>query len=328
MKKNVALLAGGDSGEYQVSLNSAAMVEASLDKVKYNVYTIYIYGSDWYYKGPDGKKHSVDKNDFSLDLSGGRVLFDVVFMMIHGTPGEDGRLQGYFEMLGLPCTNSDLFTSSLTFNKYFTNQQARMWGIMTPFSRLLTRGAPRDLDGLAGDVGFPCFVKPNCGGSSLGTTRVNEKSQLKKAIEDAFAVGDQVLVEEYIGGTEVTCGLIRYGEETLVFPLTEIVPKNEFFDYEAKYTVGMADEITPARIPEEAAIEVKRLSSFLYNKLLCRGIVRVDFILRGDEFYFIELNTVPGMSEPSIVPQQIRAAGMKETEIFSLAIENALKGHG
>lgn len=324
--KNVALLAGGDSGEYQVSLKSAAMVKESLDKSKFKVYTIYIFGSNWYYCDDGGKKHSINKNDFSLDLGGRKVLFDVVFMMIHGTPGEDGRLQGYFEMLGLPCTNSGLFTSSLTFNKYFTNQQARMWGLMTPYSRLLSRDSNFDIEGLASDVGFPCFVKPNCGGSSLGTTRVNEQGHLGKALEAAFREDSQVLVEEFIDGTEVTCGLIRYGEELLVFPLTEIIPKNEFFDYEAKYTIGMADEITPARIPEEAAIEVKRLSSFLYNKLICRGIVRVDFILRGNDCYFIELNTVPGMSEASIVPQQIRAAGMKETDVFTLAIENALKG--
>ncbi|MFO8055280.1 MAG: D-alanine--D-alanine ligase [Bacteroidales bacterium] len=324
MKKNVALLAGGDSGEYEVSLRSAAMVEASLDRSRYDVYTIQMYGRDWSYETGEGIKIPVDKNDFSLDIQGVKIHFDVVFMMIHGTPGEDGILQGYFELLDIPCTCSDLFTSSLTFNKYFTNQHVRMLGIITPFSHLLLRGKKYDMESIAKDVGFPCFVKPNCGGSSLGTTRVNRKQDLKRAIDNAFAVDEQVLVEEFVDGTEVTCGLIRKGKQTLIFPLTEIVPKNEFFDYEAKYTKGMADEITPARISQDATLEVKRLSNFIYNKFFCKGIVRVDFILKDKEYYFLEVNTVPGMSEASIVPQQIRAAGIKESEIFTLAIENAI----
>lgn len=324
MKKNVALLAGGDSGEFEVSLRSAAMVEKSLAKDLYDVYTIEMFGSDWYYKSADGHKHQIDKNDFSLQLEGEKILFDVVFTMIHGTPGENGKLQGYFDLIGIPYTNCDVFTSSLSFNKYFTNQQMRMLGVLTPYSRLLIRGDSHDIDEIAEDVGFPCFVKPNNGGSSLGTTRVNKKEELKPAIEKAFEVDDQILAEEFIGGTEVTCGLIRQGKETIIFPLTEIVSKNEFFDYEAKYTAGMADEITPARIPEEVALEVKRLSNFIYNRLFCKGIVRVDFILKDNDYYFLELNTVPGMSEASIVPQQIRAAGMKERNIFTLAIENAI----
>ncbi|MFW6224075.1 MAG: D-alanine--D-alanine ligase [Bacteroidota bacterium] len=325
MKKNVALLAGGDSGEFEVSLNSASMVEASLDKEKYNVYTIKMFGGNWYFEDKNSDKHQIDKNGFFLLLDGEKILFDVVFMMIHGTPGENGKLQGYFDMLDIPYTNCDVFTSSLTFNKYFTNQQMRMMGLMTPFSMLLIKGEKFDPDEIEEKVGFPCFVKPSNGGSSLGTARVNHREQLEQAINKAFEVDEQILAEEFIEGTEVTCGLIEKGNDTLIFPLTEIVSKNEFFDYEAKYTKGMADEITPARIPEEVALEVKRLSNFVYKKLFCKGIVRVDFILKDGEYYFLELNTVPGMSAASIVPQQIRAAGLKESDIFSLAIENAIR---
>ena len=323
--KNIALLAGGDSGEFEVSLRSASMVDKSLDKTVYNVYIIYMFAQDWYFEDEQKQKFPIDKNDFSLDLNGQKIYFDVVFMMIHGTPGENGKLQGYFDLLEIPYTNCGLFTSSLTFNKFYTNQQMRMFGLMTPFSRLLLKGEKYDTKEIAENVGLPCFVKPNEGGSSLGTTRVNKIEELQQAIDKAFEVDDQVLAEEFIDGTEVTCGLIRQRNETLVFPLTEIVSMNEFFDYEAKYTKGMADEITPARISEDKALEVKRLSTFIYNKLFCKGIVRVDFILKDNEYYFLELNTVPGMSQASIVPQQIRAAGLKETDIFSLAIENALK---
>ncbi|MFO8086338.1 MAG: D-alanine--D-alanine ligase [Bacteroidales bacterium] len=325
MKKNIALLAGGDSGEYQVSLRSAAMVNQSLDKSLYNVYVIEMFDSQWYYKTTEGEAIAVDKNDFSVTINQEKVLFDVVFTMIHGTPGEDGKLQGYFDILNIPYTNSDVFSSSLSFNKYYSNQIMRMLGIITPFSRLLFRGQYFDTEQLVREVGLPCFVKPNQGGSSLGTTRVNEKEQLQAAILKAFEVDHQVLVEEYIQGTEVTCGLIRKVNDTIIFPLTEIVSKNEFFDYEAKYTKGMADEITPARIPEDTALEIKRLSNYIYNKLMCKGIVRVDFIIKDNQYYFLELNTVPGMSEASIVPQQIRAAGLKEKDIFQLAIENAWK---
>lgn len=324
MKKNIALLAGGDSGEFEVSLRSASMVKKSLDKSIYNVYLIKMFAQEWYFEDEEKQKFPVDKNNFSLNSKGQKIHFDVVFMMIHGTPGENGKLQGYFDLLDIPYTNCSLFTSSLTFNKFYTNQQMRMLGLMTPFSRLLLKDEKYDIDKIAEDVGLPCFVKPNEGGSSLGTTRVNKKEELQMAINKAFEVDDQVLAEEFIEGTEVTCGLIRKGNDTLIFPLTEIVSMNEFFDYEAKYTKGMADEITPARIAEDTALEVKRLSNFIYNKLFCKGIVRVDFILKNNEYYFLELNTVPGMSEASIVPQQIRAAGLKESDIFSLAIENAL----
>lgn len=324
MKKNVALLAGGDSGEFEVSLRSASMVEKSLDKNKYNVFIIKIFAKEWYFQTEGGDKYFIDKNDFSLSIEHDKIIFDIVFMMIHGTPGENGILQGYFDLLNIPYTNSDVFTSSLSFNKYFTNQQMRMLGIMTPFSRLLVRNGPYNLDEVASEVGFPCFVKPNEGGSSLGTTRVNKRQDLEGAVNKAFEVNDQILVEEYVEGTEVTCGLIKNDNDTIIFPLTEIVSKNDFFDYEAKYTKGMADEITPARIPDDVGLEVMRLSNFIYNKLFCKGIVRVDFIIKDNDYYFLELNTVPGMSEASIVPQQIRAAGMKESDIFSLAVENAI----
>ena len=328
MAKNVALLAGGDSGEFEVSLRSSSMVAESLDKSLYNVYLIKMFAGEWYFEDDQNQKFYIDKNDFSLQIQGQKIYFDVVFMMIHGTPGENGKLQGYFDLLDIPYTNCGLFTSSLTFNKFYTNQQMRMFGMMTPFSRLLLKNEKYNIDEIAENVGLPCFVKPNEGGSSLGTTRVNQKEELQAAIDKAFEVADQVLAEEFIEGTEVTCGLIQQDNDNLIFPLTEIVSKNEFFDYEAKYTKGMADEITPARIPEDVAMEVKRLSNFVYNKMFCKGIVRVDFILKDDDYYFLELNTVPGMSKASIVPQQIRSAGLKESDVFSLAIENALKEKG
>ena len=324
-KKNIAIAAGGDSGEYEVSINSASVVKNNLNKDIYNPYIIHIRGVEWTYQPDDGELINVDKNDFSIVINGEKIIFDCVFNAIHGTPGEDGKLQGYLELLKIPQTSSDQYTSSLTFNKFFCNKFVSALGIDLASSWMITK-ENFIKNNLPDDISFPCFVKPNKGGSSVGISKVTEEKQLRKAIEIAFKEDEQVLVEEFLDGREITCGLFMKNKKLIVLPLTEIVSKNEFFDYEAKYTTGMADEITPAQVSEKVENECKMLSAFLYNQLNCKGIVRVDFIYCDEILYFLEVNTVPGFSENSIVPQQAENMGISLEELFGMAIEEALGG--
>ena len=324
MKIKVAILAGGNSGEYEVSLNSASVIHRFIDRDKYDPYIIHIKGMDWTCKDNDGDVAEVNKNDFSIMLKGEKIKFDCAFIAIHGTPGEDGKLQGYFDLLGIPYTSSDLNTSALTFNKDFCKRVVASYGINIPGSVLLFRNRRFDANMIVDEVSLPCFVKPNNGGSSVGTSKVFNETDLKNAIEIAFKEDDQVLVEEFIAGCELTCGIVASGEEQITFPVTEIVSAKEFFDYEAKYTEGMADEIVPARISDEISDECKRISELLYLKLNCKGLVRFDYIYRNEQFYFLEVNTVPGLSEGSIVPKMAHAIGMSLTELYNLMLKNIL----
>jgi D-alanine-D-alanine ligase len=323
MKKRVALIAGGDSGEYEVSINSAKAVQDQLSKEKYEVFFIHIKGTDWHYINAQGKRVAVDKNDFSITLQGTKVTFDVAFILIHGTPGEDGKLQGYFDLLKIPYTTSDVFTSALTFKKNFTKHVASALNVAVSKTLFLRRGEKYSVGAMLREVGLPCFVKPNKGGSSVGITKVKRKEELDEAISAAFREDDEVLVEEFLQGDEIGCGVYLYDDVVIPLPLTEIVSKTEFFDYQAKY-LGASDEITPARIPQKKAEECQLLSAQLYRQFNCRGLVRFDYILREGTFYFLEVNTIPGLSKASIVPQQIRYMGKKEADVYSELIEEAL----
>lgn len=324
MRKRVALIAGGDSGEYDVSVNSAKAVQDQLPKEKYEVFFIIIKGQDWHYIDANENKYPIDKNDFSVTIGSQKITFDVAFILIHGTPGEDGKLQGYFELLRMPYTTSDLFTSALTFKKNFTKHVASSLNVAISKTILLKKGEHLSVSGLIKDVGLPCFVKPNKGGSSVGITKVKQEEELPGAISKAFAEDDEVLVEEFLQGDEIGCGVYEYNDVVIPLPLTEIVSKTEFFDYRAKY-LGASDEITPARISDEKTDECQRLSAQLYRQFNCKGLVRFDYILKNDIFYFLEVNTIPGLSKASIVPQQIRYMGKKESEVYEQLIEEALR---
>lgn len=324
MPKNIAIVAGGDSSEYIVSVASASNIEKSIDKKLYKPWLITIRGDKWILGTPENPGPEIDKNDFSVTSDGNKIVFDCVFMAIHGTPGEDGKLQGYFDLLHLPYTSSGVLTSAVTFNKYLCKGFLNNFGILSPKAMLVRRGYKFDTLRIATEIGLPCFVKPNSGGSSLGVTRVNEETKIKDAVAAALKEDDEVIIEEYISGTEITSGVFKSFDRELIFPLTEIVSKNEFFDFEAKYN-RRAEEITPARIPATLSKACRDISSIIYDLLDCRGIVRVDYILRDEKFYFLEINTVPGMTDTSIIPQQAEAIDLGMTELFTMAIEDAIE---
>jgi D-alanine-D-alanine ligase len=326
MSKNIAILAGGNSSEFPVSMNSAKTLEDSLKNTDYRTFKIILKGTEWKLPWND-KEYEVDKNDFSVPLENETLYFDCILIIIHGTPGENGVLQGYFEALNIPYSTCGVLSSSLTFNKIFSKNYITGYGIPVSKFEVIKRDQPYDKKKILQTTGLPCFVKPNRGGSSFGITKVFEESKLEEAINKAFEEDHEVLAEEYLEGTELTCGLIKAKGKEYIFPSTEIVSKKEFFDYEAKYTKGMADEITPARISDELEQEIRQLSSKIYDIFDCRGIVRMDYIYRGGTLYFMEVNTIPGMSAPSIVPQQIRAAGYTVKQMLSLAIEDAIENN-
>jgi len=323
MKKNIAIVFGGDSGEYEVSVNSGKVVYKHLDKELFNGYLLEVKGNKWSYKDDQGNMFPVDKDDFSIKTATSDIHFDAVFNAIHGTPGEDGKLQGYFEMMGIPVTSCDQATSALTFNKYFCNQFARSIGLTVAKSMIVHKGNEEEIETAARELSLPVFVKPNRGGSSVGTTKVKDPAGLREALQIAFKEDSQVMVEVFIPGREITCGVITWKGQVRSLPLTEIVSKKEFFDYEAKY-LGMSEELTPAPIPEGVALACRETSEMIYRKLNCRGIVRCDFIFNDDGMYFLEVNTVPGLSEASIVPQQAREQGITMTELFSETILDAI----
>ncbi len=329
MQKNIALVAGGDSGEYVISVNSAAIIRKSLDRSKFKVFLVLISGKKWVYLDDNNTEHPVDKNDFSIRVDGQKVLFDCALITIHGTPGEDGKIQGYFELLGIPYTTSGLLQSSLTFNKYFCNAIVSHWGVTVARSVKYFRGHVPGVDQVLKEVSLPVFVKPNKGGSSLGTTFVKDQQTLKQAMELCLEHDDEVLVEEYIEGTELTCGAYMREGELLVLPVTEIVSKTEakFFDYKAKYTQGAADEITPARIPDALTQQVQETTAYLYKKLELKGVCRLDYIHGPEGLYFLEANITPGMSERSIVPQQAAHVGISLEQLFSDVLEETMAGN-
>lgn len=327
MKRNIALITGGWSGEIEISLKSAAVIKNHLDKNIYNVYLIVIEGDNWFYHHDENTKIPVDKNNFSIRVNGHEIRFHCTFIAIHGTPGEDGKLQGYLDMLKIPYTACDVFTSSLTFNKYFTNHIVENLGVKVGKMQIIKTGQDFNQPDIIKSIAFPCFVKPNKGGSSVGISRVNKAEELQSAIEKAFMHDDEVLVQEFIKGREIACGLIRNNDKMVILPLCEIISKKEFFDYEAKYTDGLADEIVPAPINENLTEKFREISVFLYENLNCKGIVRFDYILDGDEFYFLEVNTIPGLSEGSIVPKMANHIGMSIKELFTMMVEEAIHWH-
>ncbi len=319
--RTIAIVAGGDSSEYEISVKSANEVCMALSP-KYMVYIIIIRGVNWYWEDPKGRYHNIDKNDFTLDTDDLKIRFEAVFVAIHGTPGENGLLQGYFDILKIPYSSCDAFCSALTFNKHACKLFLKEYGIAMAEAHLLRKGEQLDSKHILQKTGLPCFVKPNDSGSSFGVSKVKKKEELIPAVETAFKESDEVLIEAFMKGRELACGVVKTKSKKLILPVTEIKSKNEFFDYEAKYAQGRSEEITPADLPEEITDKIQQLSSQIYDILGCRGIVRVDFILTGSEPNFLEINTVPGMTEESIVPKQAAAAGIKPGDLYSMVIED------
>lgn len=324
MKKNIAIIAGGNSSEFPISIKSAGQIVELLNPCIYNTRLIVLKGKNWTSVNEDGTEVKVDLNDFSLTLHEGKIIFDYAFIIIHGNPGEDGKLQAYFEMMGIPYNTCNVLCSALTFNKFACKSYLRNFGVLTAESIVVKKGAPIDESAILAKAGLPCFVKPNNGGSSFGTSKVTRQEDLLKAIELAFKEDPEVIIEAFVKGDELSCGLLKTSKEEFIFPVTEIVTKNEFFDFEAKYTPGITDEITPARVSVDIQKKVQNISSEVYDLLNCRGLVRVDFIVRGNQIYFLELNTVPGMSKESIVPKQIEAAGLKMEDVLEKIIEEGI----
>lgn len=320
MKKNIAIFAGGDSGEYEISLKSGKVIDKNIDKTYFNTWYIHVKDRSWTYELPDGKLVEIDKNDCSLTLPEGKIVFDAIFIAIHGTPGENGILQGYFELMKIPYTSSDVLTSALTFNKSFCNRVVMTHGIQVSPSVHIYADETYETTEIVSITGLPCFVKPCNSGSSVGMSKVNKLEELKPAIELAFKHDNQVLVEYFIKGREITCGVFKSKGDLIVLPITEVISKKEFFDYEAKYTTGMSEEITPAQIDEEVAQKCRTTSAFLYRRLNCKGVVRFDYIFNTDGLFFLEVNTIPGQSENSIVPQQARCMGLSITDLYTLLL--------
>jgi D-alanine-D-alanine ligase len=324
-KPIIAFVTGGYSGEAVISYKSAITIQNNIDTDRYDVYRIDITPERWFHPGADDHAYPVDRNDFSLTIDGRKIKFDAVLIGIHGTPGEDGKLQGYFDMVGLPYTSCDAATSALTFNKRYTVAVAAFDGIHVAKSLHLFRHAPLSAQDVLAQVKLPVFVKPNNGGSSIGMSKVNRAEDLEAALEKAFNVDDQLLIEEFISGREFTIGVFRSNGKIITLPFTEILAENEFFDYEAKYE-GKSKEITPAPCDEDTAEKVRSTARRVYEIFNCRGIVRMDFIFNAEagQPYLLEINTVPGQSEASIVPQQVRANGWDLKGFYGALIDEAL----
>ena len=307
-----------------ISMKSARQVQRWLEAAGHSCYPVEVKGSQWtVLAGKD--KIPLDKNSFEFTLKGRKESFDYVWNTIHGTPGEDGKLQGYFDMMGIPYSSSNHQSSALTFNKYTCKSFLKEHHILTPEASLVRKHMETDLEDVADKVGFPCFVKPNSGGSSFGATKVLRMEELQPALEAALKEDEEAIVERYIKGTEVTCGVMKIRNEFTLFPITEIIPKNEFFDYEAKYVRGKAEEITPANISEDLTRQCQSLARTIYQLTDCSGIVRVDFIIKGNQVYFLELNSIPGMSKESIIPKQVDSIGMKMEEVLQLVIDDSIR---
>ena len=348
MKRNIAIIAGGDSSEYEVSLRSAAGIESFLaDQKRYTTTIVLLRGNDWKAKVSDSEWAEIDKNDFSYTHNGQKHTFDFAYITIHGTPGENGVLQGYLDMIGLPYSCCGVLAAAMTFNKYTCNHYLKGFGVRVAESVLLRKEAMRRLgdkaigEDIIEQVGLPCFIKTNVGGSSFGVTKVKTLEEVEPAIEKAFAEGDEVICEAFMKGIEITCGAYKTKDKAVAFPITEVVTSNEFFDYDAKYN-GQVDEITPARIPDEMRDKVQAMTLKIYDILGCKGIIRVDYILtsledgtkclqdgcaysleaKDMEINLLEVNTTPGMTATSFIPQQVRAAGLNIGEVLSEIVED------
>lgn len=342
-KRNIAIVAGGDSSEYEVSLRSAAGIYSFMDKERYNLTIVTMRGADWQAQIqpattaqcplagiPMPTLVDIDKNDFSFTYNGEKTRFDFAYITIHGTPGENGLLQGYFDMIGVPYSCCGVLAAAITFNKYTCNHYLQDFGIRISPSCLLRKGETMSDAEVVEKVGLPCFIKSNVGGSSFGCTKVKTEAEIQPAIEKAFAEGNEVIIEAFMQGIEITCGVYKTQEKAVVFPITEVVSKNEFFDYDAKYK-GLSDEITPARIPDALRDAVQALTSRIYDILGCQGIVRIDYILTpsteleavaGYHINLLEINTTPGMTATSFIPQQVRATGLNIQDVLTDIIEN------
>ncbi|MFD2516617.1 D-alanine--D-alanine ligase [Salinimicrobium flavum] len=324
MKRNVAIAMGGYSSEYRISINSGNVVYKNLDRSKYNPYRVHILQKEWFVIGENDEPYPINRSNFTVTINGKLITFDCVFNTIHGTPGENGLLQAYLELLDIPQTSCDFYQSALTFNKRDLISVLKPFGIKTAVNYLLDKGDEVLPDEIVEKVGLPCFVKANKAGSSFGITKVKKKEDIVRATKFAFKEDNEVIIESFLDGIEVSVGVIMHNGEVTALPVTEIISENEFFDYEAKY-LGKSQEITPARISEEQTREVQEIAMLIYRKLKMKGFSRSEFIFHNNEPHFIEMNTNPGLSEASILPQQAQAAGITLPELFGSAIETAMR---
>ena len=322
MKRSIAIIAGGDSSELPVSLRSAQSLYSFMDKERYQLYIVEMEGRRWEVHLPDGSVTPVDKNDFSFMMNGEKKTFDFAYITIHGTPGENGLLQGYLDMIGIPYSSCNVLVSAITFNKFSCNQYLKRFGVKVAESILLRKNQHISDEDVVERIGLPCFIKPNAGGSSFGVTKVKTKDQIQPAIRKAAHESDEVMIEAYMKGTEVTCGCYKTKDKSVVFPVTEVVTSNEFFDYDAKYN-GQVEEITPARISDGLTQRIQQLTSTIYDILGCYGIIRIDYIITAEEvIQLLEINTTPGMTATSFIPQQVRAAKLDIKDVLTDIIED------
>ena len=328
IKRNIAIVCGGDSSEHDVSMNSANGLYSFLDKERYNVYIVDVEGQNWHVNFEDGTTAPVDRNDFSFVKDGKAVVFDYAYITIHGTPGENGLMQGYFELIGVPYSTSGVLVEAMTFDKYVLNRYLSGYGINVARSLLLRRGEENKYseEEIERIIGMPCFVKPAADGSSFGVSKVKNADQLAPALRVAFMESNEVMIESFLDGTEISIGCYKTKDKSVVFPATEVVTANEFFDYNAKYN-GEVQEITPARISPDTAARVAEETSRIYDILRCNGIIRVDYIITKDEhgndkINMLEVNTTPGMTATSFIPQQVRAAGLDIKDVLTDIVEN------
>jgi D-alanine-D-alanine ligase len=321
--KNIAVVYGGYSSEIIVSEKSKEGVMTFIDAQRYNRYPVLITKEKWCAVVED-QEYLIDKNDFSFVMNGEKINFDFAYITIHGTPGEDGLLQGYLNMLGIPYSTCDVQAASISFNKFTCNTYLKGFGVAVADSVLVRKGNSFSSEDIIQQLGLPCFVKPNAGGSSFGISKVKEAEQLTAAIEKAFTESQEVIIEQFVAGTEVTCGLYKTPGKQEIFPVTEVITKNEFFDFEAKYTASKVEEITPARIEDKIRDRIQSITSLIYDILGCKGIVRIDYIISDNKIFLLEVNTTPGMTVTSFIPQQIEAAGLNIQDVFSEIIESEL----
>ncbi|MBO7112397.1 MAG: D-alanine--D-alanine ligase [Bacteroidaceae bacterium] len=322
-KRIIAIVAGGDSSENPVSLRSAATILEHMDKNRYEPYIVEIEGKSWQVHVSNGVTAPVDRNDFSFTFNGTKKVFDYAYITIHGTPGENGVFEGYLRLMRIPFSTCDVLASALTFNKFVLNKTMKSCKVNVANSRRLRRGDAIDPDKIISKVGLPCFIKPTDGGSSFGTTKVKTREQIIPAVEEAFKENSEIMIESFMQGIEVTNGYYKTRKREVKLPVTEVVPKSEFFDYDAKYN-GKVEEITPARIPDELRDRIQDLTAKIYDLIGCHGIIRNDYIITdGDKINLLEVNTTPGMTATSFIPQQIRAAGMNLTDVFTEIIEDS-----
>ena len=325
--KTIAIVCGGDSSEHDVSMRSAEGIASFIDSERYIIYKVEICAGKWEAMLPDGSRSAVCKDDFSFMAEGERIRPDMCYITIHGAPGENGELQGYFDLIGMPYSTCGVLVEALTYDKFVLNNYMRAFGVAVADSLLVKIGHDKEVsdEDIVSRIGLPCFVKPSRGGSSFGTTKVKTVEALRPAIELALEEGEDVMVESFMGGTEITCGCYKTKQKSVVFPITEVVPQNEFFDYDAKYN-GQVSEITPARISDKLAERVSKLTSMIYDLLGCHGIIRIDYIITaGDKINLLEINTTPGMTATSFIPQQVRAAGLDIRDVMTDIIEDTLE---